>query len=53
LIQNVAKAYFELRSLDARVAITENTIKARQDSLQLTQALDKGGAGSLCQRAAG
>jgi multidrug efflux system outer membrane protein len=47
LIQSVAEAYFELRSLDAEKAITENTIKARQDSLQLTQALEHGGAGSL------
>jgi multidrug efflux system outer membrane protein len=47
LIQSVAEAYFELRSLDAEIAITENTIKARQNSLQLTQALDQGGAGSL------
>jgi multidrug efflux system outer membrane protein len=47
LIQGVAEAYFALRSLDAQMAITENTIKARQDSLQLTQALEQHGAGSL------
>src|ERR1700761_3406400 len=47
LIQGVAEAYFELRSLDAQAAITENTIKARQDSLKLTQALEQHGAGSL------
>jgi multidrug efflux system outer membrane protein len=47
LIQGVAEAYFELRSLDAQAAITENTIKARKDSLQLTQALEQHGAGSL------
>jgi len=47
LIQGVAEAYFELRSLDAQAAITENTIKARKDSLHLTQALDQHGAGSL------
>lgn len=47
LIQNVAEAYFDLRSLDAEMAITQNTVKARQNSLQLTQALDEGGAGSL------
>ena len=46
LIQGVAEAYFELRSLDAQMAITENTIKARKDSLQLTQALEQHGAGS-------
>jgi outer membrane protein, multidrug efflux system len=47
LIQGVAQAYFELRSLDAQTTITENTIKARKDSLQLTQALEQHGAGSL------
>jgi len=47
LIQSVAEAYFALRSLDAQLTITENTIKARQDSLRLTQALETGGAGSL------
>src|SRR5271156_5473126 len=47
LIQSVAVAYFELRSLDAQLAITENTIKARQESLKLTQALEEHGAGSL------
>jgi multidrug efflux system outer membrane protein len=47
LVQGVAEAYFSLRSLDAQEAITENTIKARKDSLQLTQALEQHGAGSL------
>lgn len=47
LIQSVAEAYFNLRSLDAQLSITENTISARQDSLRLTQALDQHGAGSL------
>jgi multidrug efflux system outer membrane protein len=47
LVQSVAQAYFELRSLDAQMAITENTVKARKDSLQLTQALEEHGAGSL------
>jgi len=47
LIQSVAEAYFELRSLDAQLVITQNTIKARQDSLKLTQSLEQHGAGSL------
>jgi len=47
LVQGVAEAYFDLRSLDAQAAITENTIKARKDSLQLTQTLEQHGAGSL------
>jgi multidrug efflux system outer membrane protein len=47
LVQDVAQAYFQLRSLDAQLEITRSTIKARQDSLQLTQSLEKYGAGSL------
>ena len=47
LVESVAQAYFELRSLDAQLEITQSTIKARQESLQLTQALDQHGAGSL------
>jgi multidrug efflux system outer membrane protein len=47
VIQSVAESYFELRSLDAQLAITNNTIKARQDSLTLTQSLEQHGAGSL------
>jgi multidrug efflux system outer membrane protein len=47
LIQSVADAYFELRSLDAQMTITENTVKAREDSLKLTKALEEHGAGSL------
>ena len=47
LVEEVAEAYFQLRSLDAQLEITKNTIKARQDSLQLTQSLEKYGAGSL------
>lgn len=47
LVQDVAQAYFQLRSLDAQLEITKSTIKARQDSLNLTQSLEKYGAGSL------
>jgi multidrug efflux system outer membrane protein len=47
LVQEVAQSYFQLRSLDAQLEITKNTIKARQGSLQLTQTLEKYGAGSL------
>lgn len=46
LIQGVAEGYFRLRSLDAQLEITQKTLKARQDSLSLTQALEKGGAAS-------
>jgi multidrug efflux system outer membrane protein len=47
LIQTVAEAYFQLRSLDAQLEVTNSTIAARQDSLHLTQVLEKGGAASL------
>ncbi len=47
LIQSVAEAYFELRRLDAQMTVTQNTVKAREDSLKLTQALEEHGAGSL------
>lgn len=47
LIQDVAAAYFNIRALDAQMAITESTIQARKDSLQLTQTLEQHGAGSL------
>jgi multidrug efflux system outer membrane protein len=47
LIQSVAEAYFQLRSLDAQLEVTNSTITARQDSLTLTETLEKGGAASL------
>jgi multidrug efflux system outer membrane protein len=43
----VAQTYFDLRSLDAQLDVTQSTIKARRDSLQLTQALEQHGAASL------
>ncbi|HTH54116.1 MAG TPA: efflux transporter outer membrane subunit [Edaphobacter sp.] len=46
LIQNLAGAYFQLRSLDLQLEITRQTITARQDSLKLTQSLENYGAGS-------
>ena len=47
LLESVAGAYFDLRSLDDQLAITEKTIAARKESLQLTQALEQHGTGSL------
>lgn len=46
LIQELASAYFQLRSLDGQLKITQDTIQAREDSLKLTQSLEKYGAGS-------
>jgi multidrug efflux system outer membrane protein len=47
LVQSVAQAYFDLRSFDAQLEVTESTINARKDSLRLTQSLEQHGAASL------
>ncbi|HEY7339048.1 MAG TPA: efflux transporter outer membrane subunit [Bryobacteraceae bacterium] len=47
LVANVASSYFELRELDLELQIAKNTLGSRQESLQLTQTLERGGATSL------
>lgn len=47
VIEDVATAYFQLRTLDAELAITRQTVTARQQSLNLTQTLERGGSGTL------
>jgi multidrug efflux system outer membrane protein len=47
LVQSVATAYYQLRTLDAELAITKSTLDARQQSLDLTQKLEQGGSDSL------
>jgi len=47
LVQQVAAAYLQLRALDNQLAIAQQTLKARQDSLNLTQTLENGGAAPL------
>ena len=47
IVEDVAEAYFQLRSLDAQLEITHKTIGARTDSLKLVATLQKYGAGSL------
>jgi multidrug efflux system outer membrane protein len=47
LVQNVATAYLQLRALDRELEITKQTLKAREDSLKLTQTLEQGGAAPL------
>ena len=43
LVSNVANTYFLLRDLDARLVISEDTVKSRRDSLGIIQArFDKG-----------
>ena len=44
LVQQVASTYFELRALDAQLAIAQETLKTRQDSVDLTRKLESGGA---------
>jgi multidrug efflux system outer membrane protein len=47
LVENVATSYYQLRTLDAELAITQDTLKARKDSLDLTNKLEQGGTDSL------
>ena len=47
LVENVATSYYELRTLDAELAITRDELKARKNSLELTQKLEAGGNDSL------
>ncbi len=47
LVENVATAYLQLRTLDAELEITRSTLEARKQSLQLTDALERGGSGTL------
>ncbi len=44
LIQQVATYYFEIRAFDRQLEITRQTIKVRQDSLELTKTLESGGS---------
>ena len=44
LVQQVADAYFQLRALDAQLAISQETLKTRQESVQLTKTLEQGGS---------
>jgi multidrug efflux system outer membrane protein len=47
LVENVATDYYQLRTLDAELAITKSTLDARKQSLNLTQRLEQGGADSM------
>ncbi len=47
LVQEVATNYFQLRALDAQLAVAQNALGARQNSLSLTQKLETGGAAPL------
>ncbi len=47
LVENVATSYYEIRTLDAELAITRSTLDARKQSLDLTRTLEQGGADSM------
>jgi multidrug efflux system outer membrane protein len=47
LVSDVATAYFQLRSLDLQLEISQRTLASRKDSLGLTQTLANGGATSM------
>ena len=44
LVQQVATAYFHLRSLDEQLSIAKQTLNARMDSVDLTRTLESGGS---------
>jgi outer membrane protein, multidrug efflux system len=46
LVANVATAYFQLRALDGQLDISRRTLASRQQSLTLTQVLDRNGSAS-------
>jgi multidrug efflux system outer membrane protein len=47
LVQQVATTYFQLHALDQQLAVAKSTVKARQNSLDLTNKLETGGAAPL------
>jgi multidrug efflux system outer membrane protein len=47
VVENVATAYLQLRTLDSELEITKRTLEARRQSLQLTETLEQGGSGTL------
>ncbi len=44
LVQQVATEYLQIRALDTQLEITKETIKVRQDSVDLTKSLESGGS---------
>jgi multidrug efflux system outer membrane protein len=47
LVQQVATTYLQLRALDRELGITKETIKVRQQSVDLTKTLESGGSAPL------
>jgi multidrug efflux system outer membrane protein len=44
LVEQVVSSYLQLRALDRQLEITKETIKVRQDSVDLTKTLESGGS---------
>jgi multidrug efflux system outer membrane protein len=44
LVQQIATSYLQIRALDAQLEITKETLKVRQDSVDLTTKLESGGS---------
>jgi multidrug efflux system outer membrane protein len=47
IVEDVATDYYQIRTLDAQLETTRETVKARQDSVNLTRTLERGGDKSL------
>jgi multidrug efflux system outer membrane protein len=47
VVSNIATAYFQLRTLDMQLEISQKALTSRQDSLKLTQTLESGGNSSM------
>jgi multidrug efflux system outer membrane protein len=47
LVEDLATAYFQLREYDLELEIAKRTLESRQQSLQLTETLEQGGATTL------
>jgi len=44
LVEQVAATYLQLRALDRQVEITRQTLRVREDSVKLTETLERGGS---------
>ena len=47
LVEQVATTYFELRALDRELEISRQTLEVRENSVELTRTLERGGASPL------
>jgi multidrug efflux system outer membrane protein len=47
IVEDVATDYYQIRTLDAELQTTRDTVKARQESVDLTRTLERAGAKSM------